>query len=71
MSYIYLVIKAIPNASSLSIKKKTLMSFLNNSELSKYLNKKITTFDISRRQDAYYFESDEIDLLYEIFSNLE
>jgi hypothetical protein len=65
------LLKKMPNVSSLWIKKQTLISFLENRELCKCLNKKIKTLDISIHYLHRYINPNQIDLLCKTFSNLE
>ena len=65
------ILEKLPNVSSLSIKKRTLISFLENSDLCEFLNKRIITLDISSEYRYRYVKSSQIDLLCKTFSNLE
>ncbi|CAF1069079.1 unnamed protein product [Adineta steineri] len=66
------ILKELPYVSSLEINKRSLILFVKDHELRKYLNTKITTlylYNYSPYGD--YIKSDEIDLLLKTFSDLE
>jgi hypothetical protein len=65
------ILKELPYISSLQIDKFSLISFIKDHELRKYLNRKINVLSIIDIYLHYDIESDDVDLLCEIFSNLE
>ena len=65
------LLKKLPKVSSLTIQKRSLIRFLQNRDLCKYLNAKITTLDISIYYRNRYMKSNQIDLLCEAIPNLE
>jgi hypothetical protein len=70
-SFLSKLLKNMPNVSSLTIKKDTLISSLENREFCKYLNKKIKTLDISGDWVDRYIPFKKIRLFGEAFSNIE
>ena len=66
------ILKKLPYISSLEIDKYSLILFLDDHELRKYLNRKIHVLHITSSVLIYnIIEFDEIDLFAETFSNVE
>ncbi|CAF1167348.1 unnamed protein product [Rotaria sordida] len=65
------ILKILPYISSLEIDKRSLILFLDDHELRKYLNRKIHVLHITSGVLNDHLEFDEIDLFSETFSNVE
>ncbi|CAF1455651.1 unnamed protein product [Adineta steineri] len=75
------ILKELPNVSSLEINKRSLILFVKDHELRKYLNTKITTLYLNKKtatkrlytfgSRVEYIQYEEVGLLLQAFSNLE
>ena len=65
------LLKELPCVSSLRSDKYTLKTIDKDHELCEYLNWRINTLYISGNYNDLYLKSDDVNLIWKIFSNIE